>query len=214
MEPNDNQPGGPSSRTITIHLTRDTLLLIAALVFLALAILLAVVFPSASSSTSNPSSTGVALSGTSSPNGRATTAAITGAATPISGGPINTEPNAAIGSANYPAPTDEAAQLEISSTPSAVAGAPIFDPNRTAETTSGQLALAETDYPAPATATVVSRMIHHPRLRMRTARRAVGWLYPPNPSTTNPFPTALPRPYTSPRSLPHVSRHYASEGRR
>src|SRR5260221_13303980 len=40
LESNDNQPGGQSSRTITIHLTRDTLLLIAALAFLAVAILL------------------------------------------------------------------------------------------------------------------------------------------------------------------------------
>src|SRR3954466_15223329 len=89
LEPNDNQPGGQSSRTVTIHLTRDTLLLIAALAFLAVAILLAVIFPSASSSTSNLSSTGVAQSGTSPPDGRATTAAIAGAGTPNAGGSIN-----------------------------------------------------------------------------------------------------------------------------
>src|SRR6188472_450035 len=82
LEPNDNPPGGQSGRTITIHLTRDTLLLIAALAFLAVAILLAVIFPSASSSTPNPSGTGVAQSGTSPPDGRATTAAIVGAGTP------------------------------------------------------------------------------------------------------------------------------------
>ena len=156
MEPNDNQPGGQSGRTITIHLTRDTLLLIAALAFLALAILLAVVFPSASSSTSNPLSTSVAQSGTSSPNGRATTAAITGAASPITGGPINTEPNAASGSTNYPAPNDESAQLELSPTPLSVAGAPIFDPNRTAETTGGLLAQEATAYPPPEKTSVVT----------------------------------------------------------
>jgi hypothetical protein len=156
LEPNDNQPGGQSSRTITIHLTRDTLLLIAALAFLALAILLAVVFPSESSSTSIPLSTGVAQSGTSSPTGRATTAAITGATTPITGGPINTEPNAAIGSTNYPAPNDEAAQLALSPTPSAVAGAPIFDPNRTTETTGGLLAQEPTAYPPPGNTSVAT----------------------------------------------------------
>ena len=155
MEPNDNQPGGPSSRTITIHLTRDTLLLIAALAFLAVAILLAVVFPSASSSTSNLSSTGVAQSGTAPPDGRATTAAITGAVTPTPGGPItgstNIEPNAAVGQENYPAPNSGAAQLEPSPAPSADAGAPIFDPNRTAETTGGLLAQDGTAYPPPRT---------------------------------------------------------------
>src|SRR6266508_2079662 len=117
LEPNDNQPGGQSSRTVTIPLTRDTLLLIAALAFLAVAILLAVIFPSASSSTPNPSSTGVAQSGTSPPDGRATTAAIAGASTPNTSGPINAEPDAAVGPANYPAPNSEAAQLELSPTP-------------------------------------------------------------------------------------------------
>jgi hypothetical protein len=149
LEPNDNQPGGQSSRTITIHLTRDTLLLIAALAFLAVAILLAVVFPSASSSTSNLPSTGVTPSGTSPPDGRATTAAINGVTTPITGASTTTEPNAAIGSPNYPAPNNGAAQLEPSSAPSTVVDAPIFDPNRTAETTSGQLAQEPTAYPAP-----------------------------------------------------------------
>src|SRR5215212_2333436 len=131
LEPNDNQPGGQSNRTITIHLTRDTLLLMAALAFLAVAILLAVIFPSASSSTSNPTTTSVALSGTSLPNERATTAPISGAATPLTGGPISSQPNAVIDSSNYPAPNGEAAQLQL--TQSAVASAPIFDPNRTAE---------------------------------------------------------------------------------
>src|SRR4026209_120356 len=73
LEPNDSQPGGPSSRTITIHLTRDTLLLIAALAFLGVAILLAVIFPSASSSTTTPPSTSVAQLGTAQPEARATT---------------------------------------------------------------------------------------------------------------------------------------------
>ena len=41
MDPNDEQPGASSSRTITLQLSRDSLILIAALVFLAIAILLA-----------------------------------------------------------------------------------------------------------------------------------------------------------------------------
>src|SRR4051794_1583778 len=98
LEPNDNQPGGQSSRTVTIHLTRDTLLLIAALAFLAVAIVLAVIFPSASSSTPNSSATGVAHSGTSPPEGRATTAAIAGLDTPTAGEADTAKPNPAVGS--------------------------------------------------------------------------------------------------------------------
>src|SRR5947208_6141526 len=89
LEPNDNQPGGPSNRTITIHLTRDTLLLMAALAFLAVAILLAVIFPSPSSSTPNALVTGVAQSGTSLPDGRVTAAAMSVTGTPNNGGAIN-----------------------------------------------------------------------------------------------------------------------------
>src|SRR5215213_308989 len=93
LEPNDNQPGGQPNRTITIHLTRDTLLLIAALAFLAVAILLAVIFPSPSSSTPNPPITGVAQSGTSLPDGRATALAIANTAAPTTDAAINTQPN-------------------------------------------------------------------------------------------------------------------------
>jgi len=56
LDPNDTPPDGPSGRTITIQLTRDTLVLIAALVFLGVAILLAVIFPSKSSSPTTPTS--------------------------------------------------------------------------------------------------------------------------------------------------------------
>ncbi len=156
MEPNDNQPGGQSSRTITIHLTRDTLLLIAALAFLAVAILLAVIFPSASSSTSNLPGTTVAQSGTSLPEGRATTAASISVATPSPGGPIIAEPNAANGTANYPAPNGGAVQPDLPLTPSVAPSAPVFDPNRTAETTIGQVAQEATSYPAPATTLVAT----------------------------------------------------------
>jgi hypothetical protein len=45
VDPNEQQPGGSPNRTITLQLSRDSLILIAALVFLAIAILLAVFFP-------------------------------------------------------------------------------------------------------------------------------------------------------------------------
>jgi len=220
LEPNDNQPGGQSSRTVTIHLTRDTLLLIAALAFLAVAILLAVIFPSASSSTPNPSSTGVAQSGTSPPDGRATTAAIAGASTPNTSGPINAEPDAAVGPANYPAPNSEAAQLDLSPMPSAVAGAPIFDPNRTVETTGGLLAQASTDYPAPETTTTATAPAIVPTANIRTVVTRTPALFPaaatsaaspevsPTAQTTiaqlspTPPPTRLPPTPRPPTAIP------------
>ena len=224
MEPNDNQPGGQSSRTITIHLTRDTLLLIAALAFLTVAILLAVIFPSASSSTPNPSGAGVAQSGTSPPDGRATTAAIVGTGTPNASGSINAEPNAVTEPENYPAPNGGAAHLELSPTPSVAASAPIFSPNRTAETTGGLLAQEATTYPPPETPTVatatadtVATMTLTPALFPATATNAaspevppteqptVAQLAPTPPPTRPPAPPPTPRPPTalpSPTSIP------------
>ncbi|HEX9371393.1 MAG TPA: right-handed parallel beta-helix repeat-containing protein [Roseiflexaceae bacterium] len=64
LEPNDTQPGGQPNRTVTIQLTRDTLILIAALAFLAIAILLAVIFPGASNVNQTPSATAVAQANT------------------------------------------------------------------------------------------------------------------------------------------------------
>ncbi|HNP85652.1 MAG TPA: hypothetical protein PKK78_05905, partial [Kouleothrix sp.] len=58
MEPNDTQSGEKSNRVITIQLTRDTLMLLAALIFLGIAILIAIVFPAGSSG--NPTPTGMA----------------------------------------------------------------------------------------------------------------------------------------------------------
>jgi hypothetical protein len=45
VDPNDQSPDEPGPRTLTIQLNRDTLILVAAIVFLAVAILLAVLFP-------------------------------------------------------------------------------------------------------------------------------------------------------------------------
>ncbi|MEO7913323.1 MAG: hypothetical protein ABIV47_27045 [Roseiflexaceae bacterium] len=199
MEPNDNQPGGQSNRTITIHLTRDTLLLIAALAFLAVAILLAVIFPSPSSSTPNPLITGVAQSGTLLPDGRATTVASANTAAPTTGGVINTQPNAVVAPTSYPAPNGAAGQSELSLTPSAAASLPIFDPNRTAETTGGQLAQESTSYPAPATATLAPTIAGVPTSAGARATATV---------TIATFPTAessVTSPEVSPTEEPTVA---------
>jgi hypothetical protein len=66
LEPNDTQPGDQPNRTITIQLSRDTLILIAALAFLVIAILLAVIFPGQTPGTS-PGSTSVAAIATQRP---------------------------------------------------------------------------------------------------------------------------------------------------
>lgn len=60
MDPNDHPPGGTSNRVLTISLTRDTLILIAALVLLGLAIFLAVIFPSTNSQGSQAVATNTA----------------------------------------------------------------------------------------------------------------------------------------------------------
>jgi hypothetical protein len=153
LEPNDTQPGGPSSRTITVHLTRDTLLLIAALAFLAVAILLAVIFPSASSSTPTPSTTSVAQPGTPTLVARATTVTSAGAGTAAAGAAINAEPSPAEVQANYPAPDDGSNQSALAQATLAPTGAPVFEPTRTTQTAGGLLAQEATAYPAPQTST-------------------------------------------------------------
>jgi len=196
LEPNDNQPGGQSNRTITIHLTRDTLLLIAALAFLAVAILLAVIFPSASSSTSNLLSTGVAQSGTSLPKGQATTTAIAGTSTPNTSGALNGQPNAAVAPTSYPAPNGAAVQSELSLTPSVAASPPIFDPNRTPDTTGGLLAQASTDYPAPGTTSVATSIAP-----TAANSRAIATL---TPATFPTVVTSVVAPELSPTEQPTV----------
>src|SRR5262245_32075473 len=188
LEPNDNQPGGPSSRTITIHLTRDTLLLIAALAFLAVAILLAVIFPSASSSNPNLSNTGEAQSSVS-PQGRATTVSIGAAGTPALVPTTSIQPSGVDSQANYPGPNAEAAQVASSAT-AAATGVPVFDPRRTAEAAGGLLAQGSTAYPGPTTATSTS-----PAVRSPTA----------NPGATPTRTPALFQPATTVTVSPEVS---------
>lgn len=111
MEPNDTQPGGPSGRTITIQLTRDTIVLIAALLFLGVAILLAVIFPSASSSTPTPTS--IASAPTAAPASAGTSAASAGTPAPTAA-PVGSTANAvpATPAEGYPAPDSGAATGE------------------------------------------------------------------------------------------------------
>jgi hypothetical protein len=75
VDPNENQPGGSSGRTITLRLTRDRLILIAALVFLGIAVLLAWLFPSAGPGVPTPSGTSVAQGETAPTAPRATSLA-------------------------------------------------------------------------------------------------------------------------------------------
>src|SRR6266498_4808946 len=85
LEPNDTPPDAPSGRTITIQLTRDTLVLIAALLFLGVAILLAVIFPAKSSNTTTPTSIGAAQTNTAQ-------AIVAGAASPTAVGGVASTP--------------------------------------------------------------------------------------------------------------------------
>src|SRR5262245_20758697 len=64
VDPNDEQPGGSNGRTITLQLSRDSLILLAGLFFLAIAILLALFFPSSGHDSNNTGCTSVAVGGT------------------------------------------------------------------------------------------------------------------------------------------------------
>lgn len=168
LEPNDTQSGEKSNRVITIQLTRDTLMLLAALIFLGIAILIAIVFPAGSSG--NPTPTGMAatqqratqlagapqLDSTTSPQVRATAAAAypgpaqADAATspPLDGTGVNDQ-------SSYPAPSTVASQAGINGefseqrlTATAASAQqtaqatelPIFAPTRSAASTTGSSA--------------------------------------------------------------------------
>lgn len=184
MEPNDTQPGGPSSRTITIHLTRDTLLLIAALAFLGVAILLAVIFPSASSSTTTPPSTSVAQQATAQPEARATTTPNAGLSTTAATSISVPQTNGINDQSSYPAPTS---------------GAPVFDPNRTSEAAGGALAQSTTDpYPGPGETTSTV-----PTTAIPTTNR--GTTPTRTPAVFQPAPTVFASPEVPPTEAPTVA---------
>jgi hypothetical protein len=171
------QPGGQPNRTVTIQLTRDTLILIAALVFLAIAILLAFIFPSQSSEPGVSSSTSVAAAGTARPSVvRATSAAApTGEGASIAAGTAAAGATAdsfqpeggypAPEGASQPTPTlsaGAAAEQQLTQTPegsaaTSVAQAPTippFEPSRPTQPavgTPGGFSTQTTAYPGPAT---------------------------------------------------------------
>lgn len=112
MDPNDTQPGGQSGRTITIRLTRDTIMLIAALLFLGTAILLAVVFPSVSPNSSAPTASAATTPLSTAVAGRATADASTpgaAAATPAATSAPNATAQGDGAGAAYPPPTSSPA---------------------------------------------------------------------------------------------------------
>jgi hypothetical protein len=74
VDPDEKQPSGSSGRTITLQLSRDSLILIAALAFLGIAILLALFFPTDEPPTPVPDATRLAQAAT--PTGEAQTTTI------------------------------------------------------------------------------------------------------------------------------------------
>ncbi len=167
MDPNENQPGEASGRTITIQLTRDTIILIAALVFLSLAVLLAIFFPPSSSGNPTPGSTTVAQEGTATTELRVTQVATAAAATSVPD--ISTLPTSELRNpGEYPAPDAESPATEPTSavniTPATSAalaptltppGLPTFAPSRPTQasgpTAVGGFTDQTTPYPPPGT---------------------------------------------------------------
>lgn len=175
MEPNDTQPSGQPGRTVTIQLARDTLILIAALAFLAIAIVLAVIFPGPSSGTPTPVSSNPTQAGTAQPattqQASAPTNAATAGPTAASAGNATAQPQQ--GGGSYPAPqtatesqAETAGEGETEQLPQAPAtggttrtGAtaiPTFSPSRPTqplEGTPGGFAGQPPAYPGPSTPT-------------------------------------------------------------
>jgi hypothetical protein len=215
LEPNDTPPGGSPSRTITIHLTRDTLLLIAALAFLAIAILLAVIFPAASSSNSNSANTSAAQATTEpAATGRQTTEAI-----PIGGGSAiptaasgagqaageapNATPALPASQGSYPVPNGAAATQSPTAPSSSAIGSvatsspdvPVFSPNTpTGAAVAIGVEQAETPYPGPAGTVTLAQQTPTTGLPGATPTRT--------PALFQPQPTNSPLPEVSPTEQP------------
>lgn len=143
VDPNDHLPDGPPGRVITIRLTRDTLILIVALVLLGLAIFLAVVSPSGEPNNVNIPGTGVAEASASAqtiPGTRSTTLPIipTRPAYPFPQGTALVPPGATSNPGLYPAPSSNPnSELGIAtpapSEQGTVESAPTFSPLRPTE---------------------------------------------------------------------------------
>ena len=196
LDPNDTQPGGPSGRTVTIHLTRDTLILVAALIFLAIAILLAIVFPPASTSSPTPASTSVALDGTAPPGAaHATTVAVTSGAvqsapTLVQSGPPTSPAQ------GYPAP----AIAPTSTTNASLNGVPTFAPIRPTQVAGGPAGGSnpEQPYPPPSATAVVPT---------RATSRATATNGPGEGSeTSTAVPTVTPQLFEASPTVPPTPR--------
>ena len=171
VDQNDHLPDGPPGRVITIRLTRDTLILIVALVLLGLAIFLAVVSPSGEPNNVNTHGTSVAeasASAQTTPGTRSTTVpgAPTRAAYPFPQGTALAPSSETFPPGSYPEPSSNPNQMNpeegiATSTPlqattttesslqgTATVGPPTFDPSRPT-VISGQPGPG-TGYPAPA----------------------------------------------------------------
>ena len=168
MDPNEKQPVQSPFQRITSRLSRDSLVLIAALAFLGLAILLAVFFPAGNSGGSRPAGTAVAGGGTAVASAtRATTTSATAATQPTTGGA--SQGSATAGTSQslnpYPAPQTSPSDEGIASDtpeggfdgePTAPSGAiPTFAPARPTQSFPGTV-------PTPAGGGFVPRPAPYP----------------------------------------------------
>jgi hypothetical protein len=183
VDPNDEQPGESSSRTITLQLSRDSFILIAALVFLAIAILLALFFPTGETGPPTPGSTSIAQPGAATAL-RATSTALVFIPSPPAETilPQNPAPETTASPDGYPAPETsplpeeppieqlvtadsnqvEGAPTNVGRTPAPTIALPLptFNPERSTATigvatgpTSAGGAAQQTAYPAPQAST-------------------------------------------------------------
>ncbi|HET9222718.1 MAG TPA: hypothetical protein VFO07_09450, partial [Roseiflexaceae bacterium] len=179
MDPNDEQPGGSGGRTITLQLSRDSLILIAALVFLAIAILLALFFPTGGPEPNPSGSTSVAAVGTATAQ-RTTPSTLVFIPSPPAGtsvasspGPEMTPPPGSYpGPETSPLPEEESPEVLLTAEPNQVEGVPTsadqtpgptvalplptFNPERPTATTGAAAGpttaggtIQQTAYPAP-----------------------------------------------------------------
>lgn len=225
MEPNDTQPGGQSGCTITIQLTRDTLMLLAALLFLGVAILLAIFFPPASSSNPTPTASGPSLASSTDAAGvRATVAAATpGALVQATAGGASRPAGGAATPAGYPAPNGVAEQPSAAAlpeqrltttpptaqpptTPASPSELPIFSPSRPTQPAAGGVGGPQ-QQPYPAPQTPIATFAQPTSVRSSTTQQTSPAISPTDPvfdetETDTPEPsaaaTAEPQPTRAP----------------
>ena len=207
VDSNENQPGGSPDRTITIRLTRDTLILIAALTFLGLAIVLAVLFPPGGPGSAAPTSTAFAHGNPTVPvASRATAAAPTSMAptSPALGGAMPTigPTLGAYPGPETPAPSavEEVPGMAGPTSPATpIASPPAFLPTRTTQGPAGGTPTAASSgnqqpaYPPPETSTPESG---------EASDEDGSLIEPTEVPTLRPQPSAQPQPQPQPTSPP------------